>query len=69
MKRLLLMVIALVAIMSAAGCVYSTATWNAKTGKMYVTRNDAILFGILRQVYECQPAGTSLNCQQMPDKP
>lgn len=69
MKRLLLLVVALLALSSAFGCVYSAATWNTKNGKMYVTKNDGLLGGIMRGVYECTPAGTSFNCQQLPDNP
>ncbi len=69
MKRLLLLVIAIIALSSATGCVYAGATWNAKNGKMYITKNDMLLGGILRGVYECTPAGTSFNCQQVQDTP
>lgn len=69
MKKLLLLVVALLALASAFGCAYSGATWNAKNGKMYVTKNDMILGGILRGAYECTPAGNSFNCQAVPDAP
>lgn len=69
MKRLLLLVLALLALGTLFGCAYGAATWDAKNGKMYVTRNDMLLGGILRKVYECTPAGPSFNCQAMPDNP
>ena len=69
MKKLLLLVVALLALSSAFGCAYSGATWNTKNGKMYVTKNDLLLYGIMRGMYECTPAGTSFNCQAVPDAP
>lgn len=67
MKRLLLLVLALMALATAFGCMYPGATWNSKNGKMYVTKSG--LNGLMRGVYECTPAGSSFNCQAMPDNP
>lgn len=69
MKKLLLMVVALLALASAVGCAYSAATWDAKSNKMYVLKQDGFLYGALRGVYECSPSGDSWNCVEMPDKP
>jgi hypothetical protein len=68
-RRLILLVVALIAVAGMTGCYYSSATFNPKNGKMYVTKNDQILYGIMRKVYECTPAGDSYNCQPMPDAP
>jgi hypothetical protein len=68
-RRLILLVVALFTLAASVGCMYSAATVNAKNGKMYVTRNDGFLFGALRKVYECSPAGESYNCQPVPDAP
>jgi hypothetical protein len=67
MKKLLVMLVALFGLTAAAGCMYPGATWNAKTGSMFVTKSG--LNGIMRGVYECKPDGTSFNCQEAPDKP
>ncbi len=69
-RRLMLLVVALFALTAiAGGCYYSGATFNAKNGKMYITRNDGFLFGALRKAYECTPAGESYNCQLIADAP
>jgi hypothetical protein len=68
-RRLMLLVVALIALAASVGCAYSAATFNAKNGKMYVTRNDMLIMGALRKVYECSPAGESYNCQPVPDAP
>ena len=66
-RRLILLAAAILALAFTVGCGYSTATWNTKSGKMYVAKNG--LFGLVRGVYECTPAGESFNCQQLPDSP
>jgi hypothetical protein len=68
-RRLIVLVVALLALAAAAGCYYSGATFNAKNGKIYITRNDGFLAGALRKAYECTPAGESYNCQLIPDAP
>ena len=67
MKKLLLLVIALLALGSVVGCMYPAATWNAKNNKMYVTKSG--LSGLMRGVYECSPSADSFNCVAMPDAP
>jgi len=67
MKRLVLLVVALLALSSAMGCMYSAATWNASNNKMYITKN--ALNGLMRGVLECTPSADSFNCVEMPDKP
>ena len=69
MKKLALLVVALLALSSAVGCMFSAATWDAKNNKMYVLKNDQLLGGILRGFYECSPGGDSWNCTSVPDKP
>jgi len=46
---------------SMFGCAYAGIAV-APNGTVYVARNDAFLFGILRGVYACTPAGQELNC-------
>lgn len=67
MKRLLLLVVALLALSSAMGCMYSAATWNAKNNKMYITKNGP--YGLIRGILECTPSADSFNCVEAPDKP
>mgnify|MGYP006971713565 CR=1 FL=1 len=69
MKKLLLMVVALLALGSAVGCAYGAATFDSKNNKLYVIKNDGLLGGILRGVLECSPSGDSWNCVETPDKP
>lgn len=69
MKKLILLVVALLALTSAMGCVYSAATWDTKSNKLYVMKNDGLLGGIFRGVLECTPNADSFNCVEMPDKP
>ena len=67
MKKLLLLVVALLALTSAVGCMYGAATWDAKNIKLYVLKNG--LYGLMRGVLECSPSGDSWNCVETPDKP
>jgi hypothetical protein len=34
----------------------------APNGTVYIARNDAFLFGLLRHVYACQATGPALTC-------
>ena len=52
----------------AFGCAYAGVA-AAPDGTVYVTRNDMLLFGLLRKVYVCKPAGTALACTEMPTPP
>jgi hypothetical protein len=44
-----------------SGCMYAGIA-TAPDGTLYVARNDMFLFGLLRKVYACKPAGAALVC-------
>ena len=67
MKKILLLVVALLALTAAVGCTYSATTWDAKNNKLIVLKNG--LYGISRAVMECSPSADSWNCVEFPDKP
>jgi hypothetical protein len=48
-------------VLASTGCGYG-AMAVAPNGTVYIARNDNFLFGALRQVYACIPAGAALNC-------
>ncbi len=51
----------LAGILGSFGCSYGGIAVGAN-GTVYVARNDSFLFGALRGVYACTPAGAELNC-------
>ena len=63
MVRKVLAAAALAGVLGAlgAGCAYGGIA-AAPNGTVYVARNDSFLFGLLRGVYACTPAGAELNC-------
>ncbi len=63
MVRKVLAMAALAGVLGAfsAGCSYGGVAV-APNGTVYVARNDAFLFGLLRGVYSCTPAGAELSC-------
>jgi len=67
MKKLLLLVVALMALTSAVGCMYN-AVWDAKNNKMFVAKN-SMLYGIGSSMMECKPTADSWNCVESPDAP
>jgi hypothetical protein len=52
----------------AFGCSYGAMT-STGDGTVYVARNDLILFGLLRKMYVCKPAGPALACSEVPTPP
>jgi len=48
-------------LLGAMGCSYGGIAV-APNGTVYVARNDNLLFGALRGVYACTPAGAELTC-------
>jgi hypothetical protein len=46
-----------------AGCAYGGAT-TTQDGSVVITRNDLILFGLLRKVYVCKQTGSELVCTE-----
>jgi hypothetical protein len=52
----------------AFGCAYSGVA-TASDGTVYVTRNDLLLFGLLRKVYVCKPSATGLSCTEVASPP
>jgi hypothetical protein len=52
----------------AFGCSYG-ALATAADGSVYVARNDLLLFGLLRKMYVCKPAGPALACSELPAPP
>jgi hypothetical protein len=50
------------------GCAYG-AVATAADGTVYVARNDFFLFGLLRKMYICKPAGATLACTEVPSPP
>ena len=61
MVRKILALGMLVGLMGSLGCSYGGIAV-AQNGTVYVARNDSFLFGALRGVYACTPAGAELNC-------
>ncbi|MCB1159403.1 MAG: hypothetical protein H7A25_11480 [Leptospiraceae bacterium] len=51
----------------AMNCATNSATYNTKNGKIYMTGNCPS--GLFKNVYECTPDGSSMNCVAMPDNP
>jgi hypothetical protein len=52
----------LVLAISALNACYYGGIAVAPNGTVYIARNDAFLFGLLRRIYVCQPHGPALNC-------
>lgn len=52
----------------AFGCAYGALATSAD-GTVYVARNDFFLFGLLRKMYVCKPAGPSLACTEVSSPP
>jgi hypothetical protein len=50
------------------GCAYGGIA-AAPDGTVYVARNDLLLFGLLRKVFICKPAGTALACTEAASAP
>ena len=51
--------------LAANACAYSGVA-AAPDGTVIITRNDLLLFGLLRKVYVCKPAGGQLSCTETP---
>ena len=45
------------------GCAYGGVA-AAPDGSIVITRNDMFLFGLLRKVFVCKVAGSTLNCAE-----
>lgn len=52
----------------SVGCAYGGIA-AAPDGTVYVARNDLLLFGLLRKVYVCKPAGAGMACTETPTPP
>jgi hypothetical protein len=53
---------------TSVGCSYGAMA--SHNGKLYVAKNDGLLFGALRAVYECSPDGSgNMACVKVADKP
>ncbi|HEX7505420.1 MAG TPA: hypothetical protein VF550_01530 [Polyangia bacterium] len=62
MRKLLLIGILALTTMGSVGCAYYGGVAVTPDGTIYVAKNDGLLFGLLRQVYACKPAGATLTC-------
>jgi hypothetical protein len=52
----------------ASGCAYGGIA-STPDGTVVITRNDMILFGLLRKVYVCKVNGQALACTETPAAP
>ncbi len=67
-KKLALLALIGVTTGGSFGCAYGGIA-AAPDGTVYVARNDMLLFGVLRKVYVCKPAGAALACTEVPTPP
>ena len=63
-KALKKLVVGLIAAATLGASACSYAGMAAYNGKLYVARNDAFLFGLLRGVYACVDQGGTLVCSK-----
>ena len=68
MKKILLALVAVPALVAATGCAYGGLT-GVGTDKVVVTRNDMFLYGALRQVFVCKVADSGVSSCQSAESP
>jgi hypothetical protein len=68
MKKILLALVAVPVLVAATGCAYG-GLGGVGTDKVVITRNDAFLFGALRQVFVCKVADSGVSSCQSAESP
>jgi hypothetical protein len=65
MKKLAALALVVGCLGQLGACAYAGVA-AAPDGTVYVARNDALLFGLLRKLYACKPSGASVACSEVP---
>jgi hypothetical protein len=68
MKKILLALVAVPVLVVATGCSYGGLS-GVGTDKVVITRNDAFLYGALRQVFVCKVADSGVSSCQSAESP